>query len=143
MRAPRRSASAKNASTDCGMDGAIDHRRRRAPAEQLVEKERGDRRAMGGIGELLLLDEGVVVQPVEQLRAVGADDARLRIMDMRVDEAGQDEPAGMIVDVRVPRRAGENVAAPGRPPRSVRRRRRTAPSSISECADGRRPPDRR
>ena len=39
------------------------------------ERIRAIRGAMGRIGELLLFDEGVFVQPVEQLRAVGADDA--------------------------------------------------------------------
>ena len=77
---------------------------------KFVEKERRDARAMRGIGEFLLLDERIVVQPVEQLRAVGADHLGLRIMDVGVDEAGHDERAGMIVDERAARRAGENVA---------------------------------
>ena len=71
------------------MDRAIDHRRRRALAEQFVEEEAGDCVGMRGIGELLLLDERVFLQPLEQLRAIGADDPRLRIVDMRVDEARQ------------------------------------------------------
>ena len=65
---------------------------------------------MAGIGKLLLFDEGVVVQPVEELRAVGADDLGLRIMDVGVDEAGHDEAARMIVDRRVVRRARKYVA---------------------------------
>ena len=67
---------------------------------------------MRGIGEFLLLDEGVVVEPVEQLRAVGSDHLGLRIVDVGVDEAGHDEAAGVIVNDRVPRRAGENVVGP-------------------------------
>ena len=92
------------------MHSAIDHRGRGAGAKQFVEKELGDARAMRGIGEFLLLDERIVMEPVEQLRAVGADHLGLRIMDVRVDEAGHDEAAGMIVDNRALRRAGENVA---------------------------------
>ena len=90
---------------------------------------------MRGIGEFLLLDEGVVMKPVEQLRAVGSDHLGLRIVDVGVDEAGHDEAAGVIVNDRVPRRAGENVVGPPtasiRPPAT-----RTAPSAISEYADG-------
>ena len=65
---------------------------------------------MGGIGELLLLDEGIVVQPVEELRAVGADDLSLRIVDVRVDEAGHDKAAGMVVDRHAWRRACKHLA---------------------------------
>ena len=65
---------------------------------------------MTGIGELLLLDERVVVQPIEQLRAVGADHLGLRIMDMGVDESRHDERARMIIDRRAVGSAGENVA---------------------------------
>ena len=65
---------------------------------------------MGGIGEFLLLDEGIVVQPIEELRAVGADDLSLRIVDVRVDEAGHDKAAGMIVDCRAWRRACKHLA---------------------------------
>ena len=65
---------------------------------------------MRGIGEFLLFDKGVVVQPVEQLRAVGADHLGLRIVDVGVDETGHDETARMIVDERAWRRAREDVA---------------------------------
>ncbi len=77
---------------------AVDDRRRRALAEHLVEEEVRDRRGMRGIREFLLFDERVFLQPVQQLRAIGADDAGLGIMDMRVDEARQDQLAGVIVD---------------------------------------------
>ena len=64
---------------------------------------------MRGVGEFLLFDKRIIVQPVEQLRAVGADHLGLRIMDMGVDEAGHDQRAGVIVDDRARRRAPENV----------------------------------
>ncbi len=88
-----------------GVDGAIDARRRRALAEQLVEEEARHRLAVAEIGEFLLLDEGVFLQPIEKLRAVGADDAGLGIMDVRVDEAGHDELARPVVDRGARRRA--------------------------------------
>ena len=91
------------------MDRAIDHGGGRAAADELVEKELGNPRAMTGIDEFLLFDKRIVVQPVEQLRAVGADDLGLRIMDVGVDEPGHDEAAGMVVDRRAVRGARENV----------------------------------
>ncbi len=71
------------------------------------------------------------LQPFEQLRAIGGDDPGLRIMDMRVDEAGQHQPAGMVVD-RAPggARARMSRASPTaamRPRRSPPRRPRSAP----------------
>ena len=65
---------------------------------------------MGGIGESLLLDEGVVVQPVEQLRAIRGDHLRLRIMDVDVDQPGHDKRARVIVDPGVGRRGRKNRA---------------------------------
>jgi hypothetical protein len=47
------------------MDGAVDERGRSAAPEELVEEELGDFRAMRRVGELLLLEESVVVQPVQ------------------------------------------------------------------------------
>ena len=92
------------------MHGAIDHRGRGARADELVEKERGDPRAMLGIGESLFFDESVIIEPVEQLRAVGAGHLGLRIMDVRVDEPRTDQAARMIVDERAGRRALKDVA---------------------------------
>jgi len=73
------------------MDGAIDHRRRRAAAEEFVEEKLGDLRAMAGISKFLFLDEGVVLQPIEQLRAIGADHLSLGIVDMPVNETTHDD----------------------------------------------------
>ncbi len=92
------------------MDRAIDHCGRRAAADEFVEKEFRDPRAMAGIGEFLLLDERVVMQPVQQLRAIGADDLGLRIVDVSVDEARHHEAARVIVDRRALRSPRENVA---------------------------------
>ncbi len=54
-------------------------------------KNSGDGARMGGVRELLFGDEGVFREPVEQLLAVGADDLRLRVVHVAVDEPGQDQ----------------------------------------------------
>ena len=77
---------------------AVDHRGRRAVAQQLVHEEGGIGGGVGRVGEFLLLDEGVFFQPVQQLRPVGGDDLGLREMDVGVDEARQHQPAAMVVD---------------------------------------------
>ena len=79
------------------MSGAIGDRCGGAVARQFVEKEFGVARGMRRIGEFLLLDEGVFLQPFEQLRAVGRDHLGLRKMDMRVDEARHDQRAGVML----------------------------------------------
>ena len=55
------------------------------------------------VGEGLLGDEGVLVEPVEQLLALRADDAGLHVVDMRVDEARRDQAARMVGQVGVRR----------------------------------------
>src|SRR5208337_1591650 len=91
------------------MDRAIDHRRGRATAKQFIKKEFGNPSAVRGVAELLLLDKRVIVQPVEQLRAIGADDLGLRIVDMRIDEFRHDEAARIFVDDCGLGRASEDV----------------------------------
>src|SRR5271166_7033301 len=91
------------------MDRAIDHRRGRATAKQFIKKEFGNPSAVRGVAELLLLDERVIVQPVEQLRAIGADDLGLRIVDMCIDESRHDEAARIFVDDCGLGRASEDV----------------------------------
>src|SRR5215472_2173877 len=77
---------------------AISDRRGGAVACHFVEEEFGIARGMRRIGEFLLLDEGVFLQPFEQLRAVGCDHLGLRIMDVRVDEARHDQEIGKMLD---------------------------------------------
>ena len=80
------------------MRAAIRDRRGGAVAGELVEKERGVARRMGWIGEFLLLDESVLLQPLQELRAVGGDHLGLRKMNVRVDEARHDQRVGVAVD---------------------------------------------
>ncbi len=88
---------------------AIDRRCRCALTNEFVEKETRDDVGMLRVRELLLFHKRVFLQPVEQLRAVGADHARLRIVNMRVDEAGQNQLAGVIVDSGAPRCARQHI----------------------------------
>ena len=67
------------------MRAAIGNRGGGAVARQFVEEEFGIAGRMRGIAEFLLLDEGVFLQPFEQLRPIGGDHLGLRIMDVRVD----------------------------------------------------------
>src|SRR5262249_45773543 len=80
------------------MRAAISHGCSGAVARQFVEEELGIARGMRGIGEFLLLDESVFLQPLEQLRAVGCDHLGLRIVDVRVDEAWHDQKIGKMLD---------------------------------------------
>ena len=101
------------------MRRAVDGRRGGAVAQDLVQEEPGDARRVCGIGELLLLDEGVTVEPLEQLRAIGRDHPRLRIVDVGIDQAGQDQAVRVVIDCR-PRRhfrqQVRGVACPSDPP---------------------------
>ena len=45
--------------------------------------------------------EGVFIQPFQQLCAVAADDFDLRIMDMRIDEAGHQNRIGIVAQVDI------------------------------------------
>ena len=60
------------------MRRAIDDRGRRAVARQFVEEEFGVARGVRRIGEFLLLDESVFLQPFQQLGAVRGDHLGLR-----------------------------------------------------------------
>ena len=73
-------------------------------AQQRIQEQAGDRAPMLRIGEGALRREGVVVEPVQQLPAVGGDDVDLRVMHVGVDEARQDQLAAVVVQ-RVPRGA--------------------------------------
>ncbi len=77
--------------------GRIDRGGGGAVAQQRVEEQPGDLAPMLRIGEGALRREGVVVEPVEQLPAVGGDDVDLRVMHMGVDEARQDQLAAVVV----------------------------------------------
>ena len=91
VRMPRAAAASKNASTECSctvqkLATVVVPLRKHSSRKTL-----GDRARMRNVRELLLGDERVFLEPVEQLLAVGADDLRLRVVDVAIDEAGQDQ----------------------------------------------------
>ena len=62
-----------------------------AVAQQLAEEQIGLLASMLHVTETPFVGEGVGFQPVQQLRAIGADDADLRVMNVGVDETGSDQ----------------------------------------------------
>ncbi len=81
------------------------------------------------VGEFLFSDERIGVEPLQQIGCVGSDYLRLRIMDMRIDETGQNQVRAMVGDIDVATSLGTDFSIVSR-----RRMRpsstRTAPSSI-------------
>ena len=73
------------------MYGAIDCGRGRAGAQAFPEEHARHRASVFRVSELLFRNEGVLVEPVDELIAVRADDLRLRIVHVAVDEAGEDQ----------------------------------------------------
>ena len=70
------------------------------PHQLVTEHTRGlssDRRVSKG----LLGDEGVVVEPVQQLVALRADNSGLNVVNVRVDEAGRNQTARIVGNVGV------------------------------------------
>ena len=80
-----------------------------AVAEELVEEAPGDAGGVLGVGELRLGGEGVGVQPVEQLRAPGADHLHLRHVDVGVDEARHQKMRAVVVHRRAGPRLGRDL----------------------------------
>ncbi len=81
--------------------GREDHRRGRAVGEQRIEEQRRGRLGVRRVGVARLGREGVRRQPVEQLGAVARDHVELRAVHVGVDEAGQDQPAAVVVALPV------------------------------------------
>ena len=97
----------------CGKVRA-EHQRRRGPVgREAVHEPARDLARVAGVGEPGLLGKRAGPQPVEQLEAHRADDRHLRVVDMRVDEAGQQDGVALVdhVGVRVSRAHARVVAA--------------------------------
>src|SRR5208283_6131417 len=63
------------------------------------------------VGKALLSNERELVQPVNELLAVGADDLRLRVVDVGVDEPGEDDRiCAVLVDGRPWRKLASHFA---------------------------------
>ena len=90
-----------------GVDRAIDHGRGGAAAQQLVEEKASYLSSMRRAVELLLRDERVPVQPFQELRAVRRDHPGLRIVDVGVDQARQDQAIGVLINDCAGRQPGK------------------------------------
>ncbi len=73
------------------MDRREDERAGRPVAQQFVEEEGGDLVGMRAVREGGLGGIDMALEPLQQLPAVRGDAGDLRIMDVRVDEAGDDQ----------------------------------------------------
>ncbi len=80
---------------------AEDQRGGGAVAQQFLQEDLGDLVGMGLVTELALGGEGIGVQPVQQLFAVGGDHPGLREMDVGIDEAGGDQRVAVLEDLDV------------------------------------------
>ena len=137
--------------------GRKHHRAGGAVRQQRVEEALGAALRMQRIGQPRLGREGVRVQPVEQLGAVAGDHVELRAVHVRVDEAGQDQPAAVVVLHMVGRRrlrarlcAADATVLDQQPvigPEAHRRRLGRAPfggrGEVEQVATQRQPPRRR
>jgi hypothetical protein len=86
--------------------GAENHRGRRAVAQQLVQVELRDAARVCRLRERGLGRVRVVLQPLEQRTAAGGDDVGLGIVDVRVDEARDEDVVTVADDLGVPGQPG-------------------------------------
>lgn len=75
---------------------AEDERGRRPGADQAGEEVPGHATGVAGVGQPRLLGQGALAQPVQQRQAEPADDPDLRVVHVRVDQAGQDDAAAQV-----------------------------------------------
>ncbi len=101
---------------------AEDQRGGGAVAQQFLQEDLGDLVGMGLVAELALGGEGIGVQPVQQLFAVGGDHPGLREMDVGIDEAG-------VISASRYSKTSTSPISPSRA--SASPRRATLPSSTS------------
>ncbi len=80
-----------------GVDGCENQCAGRAVTQQFVTEVARNVTRMRGIGEGRFSGEDVPFQPVEELFAISRDAVHLRVVDMRIDEAGHDQ-AGQMFD---------------------------------------------
>ena len=72
-----------------------------AVAQQFLEEDLRHLVGVGLVGKLLFAREGVGVQPVQQLLAVGTDHAGLREVDVGIDETRGDQCVLVVLDRKV------------------------------------------
>ena len=79
------------------MDRAEDHGRRRAVGGQPIEEYLRRGFGIGRVGIARLFRKGKAAQPVEQVLSRCGEHAVLRKVDMRIDEARQDQAVAEII----------------------------------------------
>ena len=79
-----------------GMDGAVHHRGCGAAAQQFIEKKFRYFTRMHRIGKLSLGRKRVRLQPRQQARCRRGNHVGLRIVNVRVDEPGNDQFAAIV-----------------------------------------------
>jgi hypothetical protein len=88
---------------------AVDERRRRAAREQLVDEKARRVLRDGGIAEAALGRERVRVEPRQQPRRRRRDHVRLREVDVRIDETGDDQLVAHLDHLRSGRELRRNA----------------------------------
>jgi len=81
-----------------GMNRAVNRGRGGAITGKFIEKEAGNPLGMRRIAKSLFLNEGVGLQPIQQLCPVRGDNLCLRVMHMGVDKTRHDQLAGIVID---------------------------------------------
>jgi hypothetical protein len=77
------------------------HRRRCAVAYQLIEEDLSDLPRVNGVREPPLRGKGVVLQPIEQLAAPRADDVGLGVVDVSIDETGDEDAVAVTYNLQI------------------------------------------
>ena len=101
-----------------GVHGArevrAEHQRGGRPgADQAADEVAGHAARVGEVGHARLLRQGALVEPVEERQAQPADHAHLRVVDVRVDEARQQQAAAQVGDGCVRVRGPDVREGPG------------------------------
>ena len=91
------------------MHGRIHRSTGGAVSQKLAQKKFRRLARNRGIAEPALLRKGVSLQPRQQLLAVGRDDVGLRVVHMRVDEAGQNQVTTPVIDASTGRQTDKQV----------------------------------
>ena len=92
------------------MHGAVHERAGGAAAQQFIEEELGDVGGVFRVLEAALGRERVLLEPRQQPRRRRRDHVRLRIVDVRVDEARRDDLVAQVFDRRAGRQRRRDLS---------------------------------
>ena len=100
-RMSRRAASSKNSSVDTGLLVVNARQVVVPPASRASKKYRAAVRRVVAVLVFLFFGEDPGLQPIQQLGAVGPEDAHLRKVDVPVDEPRENQPVLQVGDRKV------------------------------------------